>query len=345
MINPLAGFEAFANRSVRGYDAATQTGQVLTGLDAATAGGLAFLVSQLEKQDPRLLEPTTSVYWFRDIVQNVGGGYVDFSSHYFPNYSVSGSQTGIVSSQTSKIPVIQADIAKVQYRVFEWANNLRLPFIDMQKLKNTPFSLQQLLDKGLRLSYNKDMDQIVFNGVGSIPGLINNATISQSTVATSWTAAIAANTTDVIHQQIDTLINETWTASNFDVDAMANTILLPPAKFKLLNNAFVIGGAGVAVSLREYILQNNAASAQGVPLSIRPNPFCTGAGVGATDRMVAYRLDGEKMSFGQDVTVPLTRGLTQVSLTEGQAYLTNYHAMIGQVQPLYPQGAAYADGI
>ncbi len=46
---------------------------------AALGGGMAFLVSELEKRDMRLLEPMTSVTWPRDIECTVGGGWVTFT--------------------------------------------------------------------------------------------------------------------------------------------------------------------------------------------------------------------------------------------------------------------------
>ena len=50
-------------------------------MDAAgIATGMAFLEGELEKRDPKVREPLTSVTWPRDIVAETGGGWVDFTS-------------------------------------------------------------------------------------------------------------------------------------------------------------------------------------------------------------------------------------------------------------------------
>ena len=46
--------------------------------DAAVSGGMVFLQSELEKLDPKVREPLTSVTWMRDIPVKSGGGWVDF---------------------------------------------------------------------------------------------------------------------------------------------------------------------------------------------------------------------------------------------------------------------------
>ena len=42
--------------------------------DSAIASGLAFLNGELEKRDPKLYEPLTSVTWMRDIVADTVDG-------------------------------------------------------------------------------------------------------------------------------------------------------------------------------------------------------------------------------------------------------------------------------
>lgn len=70
--------------------------------DEATAGGLAFLVGELEKRDPKLREPLTSVTYPRDIYINTGGGWVESTSNYDVSYANTGGEDGgIISSQTN----------------------------------------------------------------------------------------------------------------------------------------------------------------------------------------------------------------------------------------------------
>ena len=43
--------------------------------DAAASSGMAYITGELEKVDPKLREPLTSVTWQRDIVAKTGGGW------------------------------------------------------------------------------------------------------------------------------------------------------------------------------------------------------------------------------------------------------------------------------
>ena len=88
--------------------------------------------------------------------------------------------------------------------------------------------------------------------------------------------------------------------------------------------------------------KNNLAKNQGRDLFIAPSRWCTGAGTGSTDRMVAYVNDKDKLYF--DLPVPLTRAMTQPVALQF-AYITIYAAQMGQVKFLYYQPARYMDGI
>ena len=147
-------------------------------MDAASLGtGMAFLVGELEKRDPKLLEPMTSTTWQRDIVATTGGGWVEFSSNYFVDYATTGANhRGIMGGQTTAIPVLQANITKDNFKVFTWSNIVKVPFVDQAKLQGIGRSLDQIYDKGLRLNYNKMLDENVYLGFEEFgtEGLVNN---------------------------------------------------------------------------------------------------------------------------------------------------------------------------
>ena len=54
--------------------------------DAQMASGMAYLVGELEKVDPKIREPLSSVTWQRDIVAKTGGGWVEFTSTFEVDY-------------------------------------------------------------------------------------------------------------------------------------------------------------------------------------------------------------------------------------------------------------------
>lgn len=313
--------------------------------DAAIGTGLAFLRGELEKRDPRLLEPLVNIDWPRDIVAKTGGGWSEFSSNEFVDYAgTGGNDKGIIGGQTNNIPIVQGNITKDIFRVFTWSNILKVPFVDQSKMQAIGRSLDQIYDKGLRLNYNKTIDFIVYQGWDKedIYGLVNNPQVTASLVdagastKTTW----ADKTADEILHDINQVINDTWANSEYDITGMANHILIPPAKYTDIVTRKVSEAGNV--SILEYVLKNNIANNQGRNLAIVPSRWCIGAGTGGVDRMVAYVNDDDRVNF--DLPVPLSRGMSSPDVKE-LSYLTAYVAQISQVKILYYQCFRYRDGI
>ncbi|WP_103110741.1 DUF2184 domain-containing protein [Brevibacillus reuszeri] len=314
--------------------------------DAAAIGtGMAFLVGELEKRDQRLLEPLSSVTWMRDIVAKTGGGWVDFTSNQFVDYATTGgNEDGIIGGATNDIPVMQANATKDVYQVFNFGNILKVPFIDQQKMQNIGRSLDDILDKGIRLNYNKSIDNIVYTGVprAGVYGLVNNPNITAAAVGAGASGQTKWNqkTPDEILTDVNAIITATWAESEYDLTGMANHILIPPQQYAYLVGVKVSEAGNI--SILQFLLDNNIAKNQGIDLVIEPSRWCVGAGTGGTDRMLAYVNDEDRVNF--DLTVPLSRVMTESSVKDF-AYLTGYAAQIGQVKFLYTQCARYGDGI
>ena len=241
-------------------------------MDAAgITTGMAFLEGELEKRDPKIREPLTSVTWQRDIVAKTGGGWVDFTSTMDVDYATSGAnQNSLVGGQTDVIPMVQANVNKDIFKVFTWAQAMKIPFVDGQKMQTIGRSLDSILDRGIRLNYNKSIDQLVYGGFTNV-GI------------------------------------QAWAASEYDDSAMANHILLPPTKYAYIASTRI--GTSGDRSILDYLLENNIAKNQGKDLKIYPSRWCAGVGTGNKDRMVVYVNDDNFVYF--DLPVPLTRAMTQ----------------------------------
>lgn len=321
-------------------------GRMIKTGDAALDSGMAFLVAELEKQDQKIREPLTSVTWDRDIVAKTGGGWVEFTSMHNVSYaSVGGNANGIIGGQTTAIPVVQADIGKDMFKVFSFGHILKVPFVDQAKMQNIGRSLQDLLEKGIRLNYQKTLDQNVYKGYAELgsTGIINNANITTASAAATGTGNAttwATKTPDNILADINTALTAVWAACQYDPDGMPNHILVPPQQYALLVSKKVSEAGNISVL--KYLEENNIAANQGVDLTIVPCRWCVGAGADSKDRMVVYRNEEDKLYF--DITVPLTRVMTQPSVSD-MAYLTAYAAQHGEVKFAYYETARYVDGI
>ena len=163
-------------------DGSLGSGRVLDAAGIST--GMAFLEGELEKRDPKIREPLTSVTWPRDIVAESGGGWVDFTSTMNVDYATSGgNDNSLVGGATDVISLVQANINKDVYKVFTWAQGMKIPFVDSQKFQTIGRSIDSILDRGVRLNYNKSVDQLVYRGFTSVgfTGLVNDVNIVRST--------------------------------------------------------------------------------------------------------------------------------------------------------------------
>ncbi len=313
--------------------------------DAAVSNGLAYITGELEKVDPKVREPLTSVTWQRDIVAKTGGGWVEFTSTFDMDFGTSGpNDLSIVGTGTTTVPVMQVGTNKNMFKVFTWMHAMQIPFIDQAKLKQIGRSLEDLLNKGIRLNYNKTLDMNVYKGFEKMgtTGLLNdpNVVVTTADNGASGKATWADKTPDEILDDINQAVTAAWVASEYDLEGMPNHILIPPKQYTLLVTRKVSEAGNVSVL--EYLMNNNIAKNQGRTISIEPCRWCIGAGAGKTDRMLVYVNDEDKVNF--DITVPITRAMTQ-PVVDKAAYLTLYAAQIGQVKFNYYQPVRYIDGI
>jgi hypothetical protein len=321
------------------------------GMDAAVGGGLAFLQAELEKRDPTVYLPLTSVTWMRDMPVDSGGGWNDTTSNFFEDMGTSGPNgLGIMAGESTNIPVAQVNIRKQEYFLFNWFNMMRIAFVDMQKTQQIGRSLDSLYENVIRANWNKALDQQTYIGpispAGSTPtypGLINNTNVTAALVAPGAAGStLWSNKTPIeIMNDLTAGIVFTWAASNYDLSGMACNILIPPSNFALISN-LPVTTAG-SVSVLDYFLANNIARSQGVDLKIWPVRWAIGAGQSSLNRMVFYVAKRNRIYI--DITVPNQRIMTVPTVAGGGAYETLFGGQFGVVKPLAYQAITYADGI
>jgi hypothetical protein len=316
------------------------------GMDSAGAAtGMVFLVGELEKQDPRLLEPLTSITAPRDIMMKPGGGWVANTSNVFVDYATTGDQEdAFIGGETTNIPVSQASISKDVFKVVTFAEILRAPLFDELKLQQVGRNLTQILDDGLRLNFNKLLDRNVYLGITKMgtAGLVNNSSVTAAAVANgaAGTPAWSTKTPQEILKDVNAVINATWAASEYDLTGMANQILIDPTNYAYIASTPV--NLASNETILSFLLKNNLAVNQGRKVDIFPSRWCIGAGVGTTQRMVAYVNAENRVNM--DLTVPLSRVMTAPNV-QSASYETLFAAQVGQVKFLYTQCVRYADGI
>jgi hypothetical protein len=316
-------------------------GNAMTMDAAGIASGMAFLTSELEKRDPLIRKPLTSVTYPRDIVVKSGGGWVDYVSAQAVGYGITGGSgsSPLQAGGSNGLPIVQANLEKGLYKAHTFAAALRVMWVDMQKANYIGRSLDQLLQEGMRTAYDKHMDQNVYTGMeeyGST-GLVNNPDVTETSVTGgTW----ATKTKEQILADINSALTAVWEAAEYDEDAMPNHILLPYEQYTYIMNTMVTDLA--TETILDYVLKNNVANKNGKSLYIGAARWCKGAGTGGTDRMVVY-VNHERFLQVEEL-VPLARVMSQPNATEF-CYDTAYAANLSEVELFYPQTMQYFDGI
>ena len=310
-------------------------------MDAAgIASGQAFLTSELEKRDMLVRTPLTSFTYSRDIPVRVGGGWAEFVSAMNVGYGLTGgSGEGMIGSGSADgIPMVQADFGKDLWKTHAIYAGTRVFWIDMQKGNMTGRNIDTLLRDGLRMAYDKHMDENVYVGFAKYgtTGLINNPDVVITNATKTWATA----TPDEILEMVNNAILATWARAAYDLDAIPNHILLPYEQYNYIATTKVTNLA--EKTILTFLEENNVSGKNGGDLFIGATVWCKGAGTGSTDRMVVY--SNKERYVAIDELVPLTRAMTTPN-AERFSYDTAYAGNVSETEVFYPETITYTDGI
>lgn len=319
---------------------------MMTTFDSVSIDGTnAFLVSELERLDPTLHQPLASVTWSRDIDLREDVSIADeIASFTNSSFAAAGgtraSGKAWIAPSSTAVPAVGVDTARTGQPLMLWGQSARWSVIELETSQRLgrPLDAQQVA--AITLKWNMDVDEQVYVGDDAlgVTGLLNNAGVARATVAAGSQGATgwSSKTADEILTDIDGVLNAAWQASAWAV--CPDRLLLPPASFSQLV-ARKLSDQG-DVSILEFLRRNSLShSINGRPLDIAPVKWLAGLGEGDTNRLVAYSKDAGRVRFP---LVPLRR--TPVEYRGLYQELT-YYGRLGVVEFVYPETAAYRDGI
>jgi len=201
---------------------------------AAISSGMAFLVSELEKIDPKLREPLTSTTYPRDIEIQSGGGWVEATSAMNVDFSATGQ--GEIGGVQNNIRRIQADISKDLFKVMPYEISMGVKYVDVQRGAVTGRSIEQVYDTGIRLDYDKFMDANTYIGQEKYgtQGLVNQKDVTAVAVSTGASGQTTwdKKTPEEILKDINEAIMSGWAKSQYDQSAIPDHILIPPKQYR-----------------------------------------------------------------------------------------------------------------
>ena len=307
--------------------------------DQATVDGTgAFLIDELERLDQTLNMPLVAYTWSRDIQLRDDVSIADeISSYTNSSFAASGllpNGKNWVSGNGNAMAGINVDIVKTGFPLSLWGVELGWSIVELAAAIQVGRPIDAQKYEGMQLKWQMDTDEQVYTGDTSlgVNGLINLSQVTASNASATW----ATSTSDQIRASINTILNNAWLQSAYS--HVPTDLLIPPAQFALLSS-IIVSSAGNQ-SLLTYLETNTIAYHQnGRSLNIRPVKWLAGAGVGGTDRMVAYTNDKKYVRFPM---VPLQSVPIQY---RGLHQMVTYYGKLGAVEPVYPEMIAYCDGI
>lgn len=317
--------------------------------DEAIASGMAVLLGELEHLDEFVREPLQSTTYLRDVeLDPVSSDWVDYISTTAVQYGMAGGIKKAKRGAVNDIKRIQADLAKSSIKTTKFKTTLSVDIDSLLAQKTTKRDIKSILEKGVKIVYNKFVDDLVYWGSGenNTSGLLNNPDVSVSSVAMNAgnTSTLWANKTpEEIVNDINSAIGACWAGAEYDNNGLPNQILVPPSAFtKLGETPMVIDNTAINCTILSYLKDNNLSSLNGGKLNIYPSRHCIGAGTNSADRMVVYKNDSKFVDF--QIPIEVFASMTGIN-TEDWTYDTLYQALLGAVRVHYPMAMAYKDGI
>ena len=335
----------------------TKNGSGNVAFDAANSGSFAWLNAQLELASTQLIKPLSSMTHPRDITVKLGGGMPDYLTAYASDFGTTGgNQYGLQDTNNTDIPEIQVNLTKGVWITWLWAQGFTITVLDLEKLATAeksgqpaPFSLQSLLEEGIQEVWNKALEVVTYNGWMGQPGLLNNNSgVNSSLAAATGTGAsrLWANKTPLqIQADVNFALSQAIAQAVYANAAFPDTCLIDYNAFNTLFQPFVLGTVGGYASVGAYIEANNIAKASGVDFKFKPvaNPWISTQGSGNSGRACFYRNDEKNVVLR--APQPARKVFTIPTTDKGGAYVTLFNGCIGQVQFLRNQSFFYLDAI
>ncbi len=329
--------------------ASAAQGNAMAAMDAAgIASGQAFLESELEKKDTLVRTPLTSFTYSRDLPIRVGGGWVDYVSAMSVDYGVAGGSGDNLmhAGGSNGIPMVQADFGKGLYKAHGVALGTRVMWMDMQKGNVTGRNIESLLRDGVRMTYDKHMDENAYVGfvLYGTTGLMNNTDVLITSAKASGEGGVTQwnkKTPDQILEDVNDAILTAWAQAEYDRDAIPNHIIMPYEQYNYIATRKVTDLA--EKTILKFLMENNVAAANGSNLFIGATNWCKGAASdGTSDRMAVYV--NKERYLAMDELSPLNRAMTGIN-TEKFCYDSAYAGNVSEVEVFYAQTMVYVDGI
>jgi len=295
---------------------------------------MSFLVSQLAFTEAKVYEKyRTPMQAEKFIPQRFDAGeHVDTIRYEVFDYV---GDTDDASPKSNASKTVDIGYADVNYGVRDGQVSYEYTQHD---LRVTAFLRKPLPEAKLQAAvqtYKRRMNKVGLYGRSEygLQGLFNNSLVPTATLPYgNWTAT---TDTDQMLADLNYLLYLTWVGSANNV--VANQIVLPPKAYQLAQQRHL---PYTNTTVLNFFLANNLAKDQGFDLSVDPGFGLDTAGVGGSQRAMAYYLDEDHVT--QHIPLPLRFLAPQPEGVYIRVY-GEYRYCGTHIR--YVNAAVYADGI
>lgn len=302
--------------------------------DAAT--GLAFLLSQLTAIESKMYEKKYKAITYPSIipVSNEAGEWAE-SITYF--YMDGAAVAEFVGTKSLNVPIAEIGTEKITVPVELGATGYEYSDEELRQAVQLNRPLTEMKASTARRAFEELAQRVAMNGdtTHNLPGFINNTNVTAATVVDPGSGTEWVNKTP---NQILFDVNDFM--GDIFVDTLQverpDTLLLPTAQWNY------IAGTPRSDNSDTTILQWLVANSPYLSSmeSVVPVTELAGAGAGATDRMMAYDKDIDKVVMH----IPMPLRFTEPQ-RKGRGFEVPGEFKMGGIEFRYPGSARYADGI
>lgn len=302
--------------------------------DAST--GLAFLLSQLTHIEAKMYEKKYKAITYPNIipVSNEAGEWAESVTYFFMDGAAIAE---FVGTKSLNVPIAEIGTDKVTVPVELGATGYEYSDEELRQAIQLQRPLPSLKSNTAMRAYEELAQRTAMTGdaTHNLPGFINNTNVTAATVVNPGSGTEWVNKTP---NQILFDVNDFM--GDIFVDTLQverpNTLLLPTSQWNYI--AGTPRSDTSDTTILAWLIANSPYLNSDA--DIIPVTELAGAGAGATDRMMCYDKDIDKVVFH----IPMPLRFTEPQ-RKGRGFEVPGEFKLSGVEFRYPGSARYADGI
>lgn len=295
--------------------------------------GFAFLHNNLAKIDKTIYKPLANVTYVEDAKGciEVGNELVDAIEYYSSDYTgLADTVNNIFGSKGDIIPRVTGGLIQGRVPVYNFEIAYEFKFVELEKLagKNLPVSIETVYQDLVTMGWDLFVNRVFYTGIGGEGGLLNHSKVQVTTLPGITSATIHTVDDSVIIAAFNTMIKNHLVATNYNLNTLPDTIVVPTAVAETLANRVNALYTDYLINfLSTHNLATATARANGIDnhtLRIVGRVQADDQGVAGKGRLVMYKKDPKFLKlhipfdFKSFRTAPDMTNASYVTLFVGQ---------------------------